>query len=237
MKKSTRTIIPIVFIFFSLLYIILSFSIEQRKMIGDETGWDPGSRAMPIGIGFLMLGVSIYLFFKERKSGEEEITLDSASKKLIILTIMLSILYILFFRFVGFILSTNILLFTLIYFYYKRDIRWNMIQNFSIGLFLSVGLMIPFYSIGRFTTRFLFLIGRNSNIEIFSGRLFITGVAFLVLLCIFFTILLLFRKVIKDENFRIPLLSGFISIGVTQFIYIVFKQIFWVSLAKGLIFW
>jgi len=237
MKKSTRIIIPIVFIFFSLLYIILSFSIEQRKMIGDEMGWDPGSRAMPLGIGFLMLGVSIYLFFKERKSGEEEITLDSASKKLIIFTIMLSILYILFFRFVGFILSTNVLLFALIYFYHKRDIKWNMIQNFSIGLFLSVGLMILFYSIGRFTTRFFFLIGRNSNIEIFSGRLFITGVTFLVLLFIFFTILLLFRKVIKNENFRIPLLSGFIAIGVTEFIYIIFKQIFWVSLAKGLIFW
>jgi len=237
MKKSTRIIIPIVFIFFSLLYIILSFSIEQRKMIGDETAWDPGSRAMPIGIGFLMLGVSIYLFFKERKSGEEEITLDSASKKLIIFTIMLSILYILFFRFVGFILSTNVLLFTLIYFYYKRDIKWNMVQNFSIGLFLSVGLMILFYSIGRFTTRFLFLIGRNSNIEIFSERLFITGVTFLVLLFIFFTMLLLFKKVIKYENFRIPLLSGFIAIGVTEFIYIIFKQIFWVSLAKGLIFW
>lgn len=237
MKKNTRIIIPIVFIFFSLLYIILSFSIEQRKMIGDETGWDPGSRAMPIGIGFLMLGVSIYLFFKERKSGEEEITLDSASKKLIILTIVLSILYILFFRFVGFILSTNVLLFTLIYFYYKRDIKWNMTQNFSIGLFLSIGLMILFYSIGRFTTRFLFLIGRSSNLEIFSGRLFITGVTFLVLLFIFFTMLLLFRKAIKNKNFRIPLLSGFIAIGTTEFIYIVFKQVFWVSLAKGLIFW
>ena len=237
MKLHIKKLIPIVFIFFSLLYIIFSFSIEQRKMIGDEMGWDPGSRAIPIGIGFLMLGVSIYLFFKERKAKEEEISLDPASKKLIIITITLSILYILFFRFVGFILSTNVLLFALIYFYYKRDIKWNMIQNFSIGLFLSVGLMILFYSIGRFTTRFLFFIGRNTNIEIFSGRLFITGVTFLVLLFIFFTILLLFRKVIKNENFRIPLLSGFISIGVTEFIYIIFKQIFWVSLAKGLIFW
>lgn len=237
MKKTTKIIIPIVFIFFSLLYIILSFSIEQRKMIGDEMGWDPGSRAMPIGIGFLMLGVSIYLFFKERKSGEEEITLDSASKKLIILTIMLSILYILFFRFVGFILSTNVLLFTLIYFYYKRDIKWSMMRNFSIGLLASTGTMILFYSIGRFITHFLFLIGRRSNSEIFSGRLFMTGVTFLILLFIFFTMLLLFRKVIKNENFRIPLLSGFVTIGVTEFIYIIFKQIFWVSLAQGLIFW
>lgn len=237
MKKTTKIIIPIVFIFFSLLYIILSFSIEQRKMIGDEMGWDPGSRAMPIGIGFLMLGVSIYLFFKERKSGEEEITLDSASKKLIILTIMLSILYILFFRFVGFILSTNVLLFTLIYFYYKRDIKWSMMRNFSIGLLASTGTMILFYSIGRFITHFLFLIGRRSNSEIFSGRLFMTGVTFLILLFIFFTMLLLFRKAIKNENFRIPLLSGFVTMGVTEFIYIIFKQIFWVSLAKGLIFW
>lgn len=237
MKKNIRIIIPIVFIVFSLLYIILSFSIEQRKMIGDEMGWDPGSRAMPIGIGFLMLGVSIYLFFKERKSEKEESPLEPASKKLIILTIALSILYILFFRFVGFILSTNILLFTLIYFYYKRDIKWNMIQNFSIGLFLSIGLMILFYSIGRFTTHFSFFIGRRSNFEIFSGRLFITGVTFLVLLFIFFTMLLLFRKAIKNENFRIPLLSGFITIGITEFIYIIFKQVFWVSLAKGLIFW
>jgi hypothetical protein len=49
--------------------------------------------------------------------------------------------------------------------------------------------------------------------------------------------LFLFRKAIKNENFRIPLLSGFVTIGVTEFIYIIFKQIFWVSLAKGLIFW
>lgn len=237
MKLHIKKGIPIVFIFFSLLYIIFSFSIEQRKMIGDEMGWDPGSRAIPVGIGFLMLGVSIYLLFKERKSKEEEISIDPASKKLIIITITLSILYILFFRFVGFILSTNILIFTLIYFYYKKDIKWSMLKIFSIGLLISTGTMILFYSIGRLATHFLFLMERKLNLEIFSGRFFITGGTFLILLLIFLALLLLFRKALKNESFRIPLISGLTTIGITEFIYIVFKQIFWVSLAKGLIFW
>ena len=237
MKLSTRRVIPLVIVVVSLLYIVFSFSLEQRRMIGDVKGWDPGSRAMPVGVGFLMLGLSIYLSFKEARSGEEEKPLGTGSKKLIILTATLSIIYVLCFRFVGFILSTNILLFTLVYFNYRQDIRWNMVPNFSIGILLSSGFIVLTYSIGRFVTRSLFLMGKRSNIEILTSRVFTSGITLLVVIVIFIVTLLLSKEAIKNEKSKSLCISGFISAGATEFLYIIFKQIFWVSLARGLIFW
>ncbi len=238
MSLTAKKAIPLLFVVVSILYIIFSFSLEQRRMIGDERGWDPGSRAMPLGIGFIMLGASIYLVLKEaRTAGEGEEPLDSGSIKLISLTIMLSVFYILFFRYVGFILSTNTLLFTLIYFNYRRDITWNVVPNFLPGLVVSTGFILLLYSIGRFATRFLFLTGKRSNIEILTNRLSTTGITFIVLTGIFLITLFLFKKFLKTEQSKIFLNVVLIATGMTEFLYLIFKQIFWVSLAKGIIFW
>jgi hypothetical protein len=233
-----RRVIPLIFIVISLLYILFSFSLEERRMIGDVKGWDPGSRAMPVGVGFIMLTASVYLAYKEKKSrGEDETSLELSIRKLMILTILLSILYILFFRFLGFVLSTHILLFTLIYFNYESNVKLNMIPSFSIGILLSTGLMLLFYSIGRYITRLLFLSGRRSDLPILSGKLFTVGIPFFVLLILFVTLLFLLKKTLKNDRFRITLTSGFTAIGLTELLYIVFKQVFLVSLAKGLIGW
>ena len=233
-----KRVIPIAFIIISLLYIVFSFTVEERKMIGDVRGWDPGSRAMPIGIGFVMLAASVYLTYKERRSpAQEEERQKPSIIKLVILTILLSTFYILCFRFLGFIISTHILLFTLIYFNYQQDIRWDMIPAFSLGLLISTCGMILFYSIGRYISRYLFLLGRKLDIPMLKGKIFTAGIPFVVLLIIFAILLLLLRKAIKKGKYHIPLVAGFTAIGATEFLFIVFKQIFWVSLVKGLIFW
>jgi len=237
-RLTTKKVIPLIFVVVSILYIVFGFSLEQRRMIGDERGWDPGSRAMPLGLGFLLLGLSIYLALKKEQSEEdEENQPDPGSIKLISLTITLSILYILFFRYVGFIFSTNILLFTLIYFNYKTDITWDAIPNCLFGILVSTGFILLLYSIGRFITRFLFLTGKRSNIEILTNRLSMTGITLIVLTGIFLITLFLVKKIMKSEQSKIFFNAVFIATGVTEFLYLVFKQIFWVSLAKGIIYW
>lgn len=233
-----KRVIPIVFIMIALLYIIFSFTVEERKMIGDVKGWDPGSRAMPIGIGLIMLAASIYLSRKERSTPDrDKKPHDSGIRKLIILTILLCIFFILFFRFLGFIISTHIFLFSLIFLYYKRDIRWSLIPEFSIGLLICTGGMITFYSIGRFISRYLFLLGRKSEILVLKSKLATAGVPLVILLVLFTVLLIILKKPIKRWKYRVNLIAGFSAVAITEFLFIVFKQIFLVSLVRGLIFW
>ena len=238
MPCTAKRLIPIVFVVVSILYIVFGFSLEQRRMIGDERGWDPGLRTMPLGIGFLMLSLSLYLALKREQSEEHEMPRpDPGSLKLISLTIILSILYILVFRYVGFILATNILLFTLIYFNDKQDITWNILPNWVLGSLGSTGFIVLLYSIGRFTTRYLFVTGKRSNINIFTNRLVMTGVTFIAVTGIFLIMVFLLKKFFKSDPSRIVINAAFVATGTTEFLYLVFRQIFWVSLAKGLIFW
>ena len=131
MKLGTRRIIPLVFLVVSLLYLAFSFSLEQYRMIGDERGWDPGSRALPIAMGFLMLGVSIYLIAVETAKEQKEHAVPAGARSLILLMIVLSVLYILVFRALGFILSTAVLLFTLIHFNRQENVRLEYLPRFS----------------------------------------------------------------------------------------------------------
>ncbi len=235
---TTKKIIPVVFIVVSLLYIAFGFSLEHRRMIGDEKGWDPGSRAMPLGVGFLMLAASIYLTLK-KESFEKlgQLQPDSGSVKLISLTIMLSVMYIFFFRYVGFILATNILLFTLIYFNSRQDISWNMIPNWGLGGLFSTGFTLLIYSIGRVTTRFLFLTGKRSNIVLLTNRLVTTGLTCALATLIFLIALFFVRKFLRGTPAKILMHAVFIATGLTEFLYLVFRQVFWVSLAQGIITW
>jgi len=233
-----KRVIPIFFIIIALLYIIFSFTVEERKMIGDVRGWDPGSRAIPIGIGLIMLATSIYLSRKEKSPpGQDRKPHDPGIRKLTILTILLCIFFILFFRFLGFIISTHIFLFSLIFLYYKRDIRWSLIPEFSIGLLICTGVMIAFYSIGRFISRYLFLLGRKSEILVLKSKLATAGVPLVILLILFTVLLIILKNPIKRGKYRVPLIAGFSAIGITEFLFIVFRQIFLVSLVKGFVFW
>lgn len=238
MKLTVKRVIPLVFFVVAILYLAFGFSLEQRRMIGDEKGWDPGSRAMPIGTGFLILGLSVYLVLKEATSDKaEEKPLDAGAVKLIGLTLTLSVLYICSFRYVGFVLSTNLLLFTLIYFNYQKDITWRMIPRFLTGAVASSGFLLLLYSLGRYITRSLLIMGKQSKIEMLTNRLAITGITFVVLAVIFLVILGVVTKRLKTEHDQSLIPAIFVAVGGTEFLYLVFKQIFWVSLAKGVVFW
>ncbi|MFB0508489.1 MAG: tripartite tricarboxylate transporter TctB family protein [Thermodesulfobacteriota bacterium] len=232
-----RRAIPRVFILISIFYLIFAFSLEERRMIGDERGWDPGSRALPIGTGVIMLATSIYLTLREKPAAESPEKLDEGSARLILLTIALTVFYILLFRTTGFILSTNALLFTLIYFNYRKGMEWHMVPGFGLGFVLSSGFVLLIYSLGRFITRSLVLYGKRSDLELFSGKLFTSGVTVVILALIFLATLFISGKITRSAEGKYIRISALTAPAVTEILYLVFKQIFLVRLAKGLITW
>jgi hypothetical protein len=237
MKFGARRIIPLVFLAVSLLYLAFSFSLEQHRMIGDERGWDPGSRALPIAMGFLMLGLSIYLILRETAGKQEEQAVVPAARKLILLTIVLSVLYILSFRALGFILSTAVLLFTLIYFNYQESIRLKLLPVYFLGLISSTAFVLLIYTAGRFITRSFFYLGRARGCELFTSKVFSAFVVLLFAAVLFTVLLVFFRKIVNKEKIRSMLVAGLMAAGVTEGLYLVFKQIFLVNLARGVVFW
>jgi len=206
-------------------------------MIGDERGWDPGSRALPIATGFLMLGLSIYLILRETAKEQEEQTVPSGARKLILLTIVLSVLYILAFRVLGFILSTAILLFTLIYFNYHENVRLKLLPRLSVGLISSTVFVLLIYTAGRFITRSLFYLGRARGYELFTSKVFCAFVVLLFAAVLFAVLLVFFRKTVNKPETRSLIIAGLMAAGVTEGLYLVFKQIFLVNLARGIVFW
>lgn len=250
MRFNIRKTIPIVFFIFGIFYIIFSFSIIERKMIGDVRDWDPGSRAMPLGVGIIILLSSIYLFFKEsritqlkdidiKEEGKEnDHHYEKVTQKLILFTIILSVLYILLFRKIGFIICTVCILYILMFSYTRNDFQISfLLKSICPGLLFTLGYMLVIYSMGRWITRSLFFLGRNNNINILNSHFFIAVSTFIILLLIFIIIYFIIKKSINQETFNSTILPSFISVGITEFLYIVFKQIFWVDLAKGIIFW
>jgi hypothetical protein len=237
MKMSIKRVLPICFVIISLLYILFVLSLEPGRMIGDERGWDPGTRALPLFVGLLMLGLSIYLTVKESRIKETIERIDPSALKLIIQTMMLCVCYVLFFRYIGFILSTSALLYTLIFFNCHKDINKSLLGEFFVGLTISIIFTLLVYTMGRAITRELFLIGRSAGIILFKSRIFSAGMATIATALLFMVVLIIAGSLRKTRCPRILLISVMTSAGMTELIYIVFKQIFRVSLAAGLVSW
>ena len=129
-----KRIIPLAFIVLAVLYLALAFSFEARRMIGDEKGWDPGPRALPIAMGAAMLGLATYLVFRAGNAPGTSTPVSVPASRLIVLTAALSTLYIAGFRLVGFVLATASLLYLLFFFNSMRDVRLKLLKELGANL-------------------------------------------------------------------------------------------------------
>lgn len=235
---NVKKLLPLFFIIISILYIAFSLSIEQRRMIGDVGGWDPGSRAMPLGIGILMLLTSTYQFFKESiPTTVQGAGLERSQRKLIIFVMITSFFYIIIFRLAGFIIATNVYLYSLIFFNHKKEIKCRFLPDYFIGLISIFIFGLIIYSIARYTIRFLFLVGKKNSIEVFTGRLLPAFISIAITYCVILLLNIHVKKLIKSPNGKIILASVIFASIVTQTLYIIFRQIFWVNLVNGIVFW
>lgn len=239
----SRKPVPIAFMVLSLLYFFYVIGSGSSRMIGDEIGGDPGTMVLPLVLSVFMFLVSTFLFLTDKPQSESRSSeLGRDDLQLLVLTFIISIVYILMMRTLGFIICTVILLYTLVFFYQRHGIRKNDLSVWFVGVIVSTLMMLGMYSIGRTITRFLFRISReNLNLAWIGSRSFTLFVVLSVVIVVFVVILFVSRSFFRENRAGDTINSAWIacmvSVASTELLYIVFRQAFFVQLAQGLVAW
>jgi magnesium-transporting ATPase (P-type) len=239
----SRKPVPIAFMILSLLYFFYVIGSGSSRMIGDEIGGDPGTMVLPLVLSVFMFLVSTFLFLTDKPQSESRSSeLGRDDLQLLVLTFIISIVYILMMRTLGFIICTVILLYTLVFFYQRHGIRKNDLSVWFVGVIVSTLMTLGVYSIGRTITRFLFRISReNSNLAWIGSRSFTLFVVLSVVIVVFVVILFVSRSFFRENRAGDTINSAWIacmvSVASTELLYIVFRQAFFVQLAQGLVAW
>lgn len=239
----SRKPVPIAFMVLSLLYFFYVIGSGSSRMIGDEIGGDPGTMVLPLVLSVFMFLVSTFLFLTDKPQSESRSSeLGRDDLQLLVLTFIISIVYILMMRTLGFIICTVILLYTLVFFYQRHGIRKNDLSVWFVGVIVSTLMMLGMYSIGRTITRFLFRISReNLNLAWIGSRSFTLFAVLSAVIVLFVVILFVSRSFFRENRAGDTINSAWIacmvSVASTELLYIVFRQAFFVQLAQGLVAW
>lgn len=239
----SRKPVPIAFMILSLLYFFYVIGSGSSRMIGDEIGGDPGTMVLPLVLSVFMFLVSTFLFLTDKPQSESRSSeLGRDDLQLLVLTFIISIVYILMMRTLGFIICTVILLYTLVFFYQRHGIRKNDLSVWFVGVIVSTLMMLGMYSIGRTITRFLFRISReNLNLAWIGSRSFTLFAVLSAVIVLFVVILFVSRSFFRENRAGDTINSAWIacmvSVASTELLYIVFRQAFFVQLAQGLVAW
>ena len=223
---------PAVMTVLSALYFVSVLVSEDFKYDVDTVGGDPGGKLLPlIMAGFLFLGF-LYITIKERPDGTK---LDKETGFLFILTLCLSMSYVLLLKTVGFVIMSTILLYTLLYFYTNIGLKKSAKEAVVGGLGTLV-LTLVFYYASRFISKNVIKMGRSGALPAFFGKS--TGAAVIALFFVVAVIVLLsftLVKFLKKKGHAKVAAAGIITFSTVLFLYVVFKQFFMVSLATGFI--
>lgn len=225
-------VMPLVMTVLSALYFIYILSSEDTVLMADAVGGDPGGKVLPMVMAIFMFLGSLYITVKERPDGEP---MRKETKQLFFFTLLVSVLYVFLIRYVGFIILTTLLLFSLEYIYTTLDDRQGM-RPLLYGCGGTVAVTVLQYFIMRIITKTLMSFGRRGVLpEIFTvsafeaciSLVYITVVAFLMnkTVC---------RKLIRHNQIKIAN-AGLLTVVSVLFLYVVFKQFFSVNLAPGIL--
>jgi hypothetical protein len=72
---------------------------------------------------------------------------------------------------------------------------------------------------------------------LFTSKVFSAFVVLLFVAILFAVLLVFFRKIVNKPETRSMMIAGLVAVGVTEGLYLIFKQIFLVNLARGIVFW
>ena len=243
------------------LLIFYSLTLEQRRMIGDEAGHDPGSRALPLGSGLVMLIAGIYDLGKRLRTPkkQERIEVSRPEGGLFWGTVVGCILYLLLLEGVGFLILTTLFLYLLFFFYSKEAEKGKGAENTTktrqegeeskgrgaekdksdtpTGLaagVLACVLVALCYIAGRIVSRELFYWGRSMGSPVLASRT-VSVLVFLLMSGSIYLGALLFGRRIPFWKERSVKWSMALSVGTTLILFIVFRMIFRVVLPLGIL--
>ena len=98
----------------SALYFIYVLSGGDTTLSADAVGGDPGGKVLPLAMAVFLFAGFLYITLKERPDGQG---MDTGTKRLFLITLILLVLYVLLIRHAGFILLSSLLLYCLEYIY------------------------------------------------------------------------------------------------------------------------
>lgn len=246
----TRKPLPFVFMVVSILYFIYVISLGSSTMIGDEIGGDPGGMMLPLVLSIFMFVASTILFLTDKKPQETDKKSQEAAQngrgaseqRLFLLTLILAILYVAAMRPLGFIITTAMLVFTLMFFYLQGTVVRKDVATWAVGIVATLAVLLALYSIGRVISRYLLLSARQGRIPQWLGSTgVVAGVVLVIVLVLYYLLYKLTRARFHHERVPVAVSHAFdacmISAITTELIYIVFRQMFLVELVPGLITW
>ncbi len=238
--------------------------------------WDPGSTALPSGVAVVMIGCSLYLLLKDvresvrsrghdeslGKNGDGFITekshdpeaggvraerrMLSATVRLIAVTVLVLLAYVLSFRAIGFVISTTVMLFTLTYFYELGDVRVNVARHFVRYGIIATVITVVLFHIGVTALQWTRYFGRLWEIELLRSRAFTALLGLLLWSVLLWPVFVVMKRRFSfGKGPRIPLPGGaqqaaavtrasILAVSTTLLLYLVFQQLFRVALPTGL---
>ncbi len=234
-SPGSRKTVPIAMLIFSLAYFPYLLAQGNSKMIGDEIGGDPGGFLLPAFLaGFMFLG-ALYLLFLDKTPGKTGEVPRAGAR--FYCAIVSGVLYVLLFSKLGFMISSTLLVFALSFIAsIDTPIRKNL-APLSAGLAGTLAFTIGFYSLGRFMTRNLFLIGRTTSFTIASAPFFVFSVNIIVLGLLLYCSTRIVQRMKPGSMLHMVAVLGLVTAGSVEFLFLVFKQLFLVNLARGIITW
>ncbi len=221
-------LMPAVMTFFSALYLVYVISGENTTLVADPYGGDPGSKILPLVMGIFLFAGFLYITLTERPDGKHT---DKGTVKLFLLTLGLSVLYVVFLRKIGFVILSVLLLYTLEYVYTTIG-EERQIKAAVIGGVCTMAATCGVYMLFRYVTKLLMRLARAGTIPAAFKTSVPNGVVSCVIVVLF---TLLFAKFAPRKKYPRITNAGIITFATVLLLYVIFKQFFSVAMAPGLL--
>ncbi|NQU58673.1 MAG: tripartite tricarboxylate transporter TctB family protein [Rhodospirillales bacterium] len=232
MDFSLRRLVPLAFFITALGYIAFVFSLETSKMIGDVYDYDPGGQIIPLLAGIILAAASLRLVISERLAVSQEV--DLSTRRLVLVNIGLSVLFIALFRPLGFVISTGLMMFFLIYFNQRAlEVRVS-IRSSVWWLALTMVYLISLYSVSRGVVKSFFAMARTYQNDLFREPFLQATAVLAVLIPLIFVVGLILKRFSSSREFPVLVQT---SVSTTMAIYVIFRQLFLVQLPAGVLSW
>lgn len=215
----------------ALAYIAFVLTLDSSQMAGDNYGYDPGTRALPLLAGLVMAAASLHLAVRERRAAAVGWL---EPRGLVLANLGVSVLFVVLFRHLGYIPTTGALMFVLVVLNVRQSgvgLAWGAVAGwFAFTLAELVGL----FSLARGIVRSCYLAYHALGWEALRDPFVQAVIETAVLVPLFAAIGLLLRRRLGPS----PLLTASqTTVGTVIGIFLVFKEYFLVQLPKGLLFW
>ena len=230
--KQKINLMPAIMTVLSALYFVYVIMSEDTILAADAIGGDPGGKILPAFMALFMFLGFLYLTLKEKPDGE---AMDPGTKKLFFITLVMSVLYVLLIRHIGFIILSTILLYGLEYIYTTVDEKRNTKELLGGGA-ITIAITTVVFIIMRTITKTLMSLGRDGALpSIFTVATFEAAISAIFVILVAVLVNKTLCRSMREKGLNRASSAGILTLTTVLLLYIVFKQFFSVNLAPGIL--